>query len=292
MLPTSGYIQDPELLAIQDRYVVVDGSRMRFLRSGSGPSLVLLHGLLGYSFSWRHAIPVFAQTRTVHAVDMLGAGLSDRPQQLDCSLRGCAGRLLQFLDAVGIRSCDLMGTSHGGAVAMMAAALAPDRVQRLILVAPVNPWSQHGRHLAALMRDRAISTAFLRLAPLMRMAHGHVLRRLYCDQGRIRSGTLEGYSGPLALPGALEYGVKIALTWDQDLRELKSCLPDIREVPTLLVWGDKDRAVSPASASDLRKNFSRCYLAMFRDVGHLPYEEAPEEFNRVVSEFLQVQIGD
>src|ERR1700690_328581 len=91
-----------------------DGARMRYLRAGSGPPLILLHGLLGYSFSWRYAIPALAQQANVHAVDMLGMGFSDRPPGLDGTLRGCAERLLRFMDAVGLASCDLLGTSHGG----------------------------------------------------------------------------------------------------------------------------------------------------------------------------------
>ena len=96
---------------------------MRYLRAGSGPPLVLLHGLMGYSFSWRFTLPVLSHYATVYAVDMLGAGFSDRPVGLDCRLRANAGRVLHFLDAVGIRSFDLLGTSYGGALAMMAADL-------------------------------------------------------------------------------------------------------------------------------------------------------------------------
>src|SRR5277367_2922877 len=129
---TSGY-------SIQDHWITLDGGRMRYLRDGIGPPLVLLHGLLGYSFSWRHSIPAFAEHASVYAVDMLGVGFSDRPPGLDSSLRASAERLLRFLDAVGVASCDLLGTSHGGAVSMMAAALDPGRIRRLVLVAPVNP---------------------------------------------------------------------------------------------------------------------------------------------------------
>ena len=101
--------------SLEDHWITLDGARMRFLRSGQGPPLLFLHGLLGYSFSWRYAIPVLAQQATVHAVDMLGVGFSDRPPGLDGSLRASAGRLLSFLDSVGVESCDLLGTSHGGA---------------------------------------------------------------------------------------------------------------------------------------------------------------------------------
>ena len=79
-----------------ERWAEVDGHRMRYLCGGSGPALVLVHGLLGYSFSWRHALPVFSQKNTVYAVDMLGAGFSDRPPALNYCFRAHAERLLQF----------------------------------------------------------------------------------------------------------------------------------------------------------------------------------------------------
>src|SRR5262249_42825415 len=149
-------------------WVTVDGGRMRYLQAGSGPPLLLVHGLLGYSFSWRFVIPVLAEMATIYAVDMLGTGFSDRPPKLDCSLKAGAQRLLRFMDTVGLTSCDLLGTSHGGAVAMMAAALAPEKIRRLILVDPVNPWSAHGRLLTAFLSSSPIAPLFLNIAPRVR----------------------------------------------------------------------------------------------------------------------------
>ncbi len=276
----------PLTQSIEDHWITLDGARMRYLRSGDGPPLLLLHGLLGYSFSWRYAIPVLAQQATVHAVDMLGVGFSDRPPGIDCSLRASAERLLLFLDSVGVESCDLLGTSHGGAVSMMAAALAPERIHRLVLVAPVNPWSRKGAPLAAFLSSRPVAPVFLRLAPHLSFTHSYLLRRLYGDPRRIRPGTLEGYSTPFTIPGVFEHGLGVLRTWDRDLAELQSALPRIAHIPTLLLWGGADPAVNPASAAPLRKQFANCQVRIFDGVGHLPYEEVPDEFNHAVAEFL------
>src|SRR5215469_1624274 len=107
----------------EEHFVEIDGARMRYLRAGSGPPLVLVHGLMGYSFSWRYVIPAISQYATVYAVDLLGTGFSDRPRDLDCRLRPSAERLLLFLNKLGIQSFDLLGTSHGGAVAIQTAAI-------------------------------------------------------------------------------------------------------------------------------------------------------------------------
>jgi pimeloyl-ACP methyl ester carboxylesterase len=262
---------------------------MRYLCAGSGPALILLHGLLGYAFSWRFTIPALAREATIYAPDMLGAGFSDRPSELDCTFRGCARRVLAFADQVGLSSFSLLGTSHGGAVAMTAAAISAEqnRVRKLIMVAPVNPWSAHGKRVTRLLSSELVSTVFLGLAPHAKFAHSCVLQRLYGDPGRIAPGTLEGYSRPFEKPGGLEYGLRILSTWNKDLEDLESCLPKIRNLPTLIIWGERDRAVDPASARSLQDYFQNARLVTFDGVGHLPYEETPERFNQAVVAYLR-----
>jgi pimeloyl-ACP methyl ester carboxylesterase len=264
----------------------LDGYRIRYLRRGSGPPLLLLHGLLGYSFSWRFTLPVLAEKATVYAVDMPGAGFSDRPAQANGSFRGQAERLLRFLDSVGADSCDLLATSHGGATAMMTASLAPERVRNLILVAPVNPWSSHGRRLAPFVSMAPISWMLLRCEPFLGIVHDLLLRRLYGDPQLIRPGTLAGYSAAFKIPGTLNYGLGVVRSWNRDLADLESVLPRIANIPTLLLWGSKDTAVSPSSAERLRLVFRHCEVETFDGVGHLPYEEVPDQFNSSVIAFL------
>jgi pimeloyl-ACP methyl ester carboxylesterase len=75
-------------------------------------------------------------------------------------------------------------------------------------------------------------------------------------------------------------------SWNEDLAELKSALPRISHIPTLLIWGSLDAAVDPASAPKLQAQFHSGRLLMMEGAGHLPYEEVPDEFNRTVAEFL------
>jgi pimeloyl-ACP methyl ester carboxylesterase len=298
---------------VEECWMELDGARMRYLRAGSNPPsfdklrtgflakdarngapgtpLILVHGLLGYSFSWRYTMPALAPYAAVYAPDMMGAGFSDRPAGLDHSMRGTAQRLLRFVERLGISSFDLLGTSHGGAVAMMAAAecLGDDaglRVRRLVLVAPVNPYSAHGRRLAPFIGSK-FGTALFRLTSAhMRFSYPYWHARMYGDRGRIPPGTLEGYMAPLAMPGLFEHALSIVRTWTDDLRELEATLPKLASIPTLLMWGGKDSAVYASSAVALAKYFSDSKLIVFPGVGHLPYEECAEEFNRALIEFL------
>ena len=91
---------------------------------------------------------------------------------------------------------------------------------------------------------------------------------------------------PLAKPGLFEHALSIVRTWTQDLRELEATLPKLASIPTLLIWGSKDPAVYASSAAPLAKYFPNSKVIIFPGIGHLPYEECPEEFNRALIEFL------
>ncbi|MFZ0201617.1 MAG: alpha/beta hydrolase [Candidatus Sulfotelmatobacter sp.] len=276
---------------VEECWIEMDGARMRYLRAGSGPALILVHGLLGYSFSWRYTLPALAPYATVYAPDMMGAGFSDRVPGIDYSMRGTAQRLLRFIKQLGISSFDLLGTSHGGAVAMMAAAeclkeKSKLHLRRLVLVDPVNPYSAHGQKMAPFFGTPAGAVLFRLTIARMSFLYPYWHARMYGDRSRISPGTLEGYVAPLKKPGLFDHALNIVRTWSQDLRELETTLPKLGSVPTLLMWGSKDGAVYVSSAKPLAKYFPNSKLIIFPGIGHLPYEECPEEFSRELIEFL------
>ena len=267
-----------------------DGVRMRYLRAGSGPPVILLHGLFAYSFSWRFTIPALAPYATVYAPDLLGAGFSDRPRGIDHSMYGTARWVVRFAHNLGLESFDLLGTSRGGPVAMAAAAqcvqeVTPGpRVRRLVLVCPVNPYSPHGKWLAPFFGTRIGAQCFRSVVARMPFAFSYFHRRLY--RREIPADSLQGYMAPLAMPDLFEHCLSIVRTWGADLKELETLLPKIAEIPTLLMWGSEDPAVYLSSMEPLAKHFKHVRQVVFPGVGHLPYEECPDDFNRALLEFL------
>jgi pimeloyl-ACP methyl ester carboxylesterase len=209
-------------------------------------------------------------------------------------MRATARRVLQFADALGIENFDLLGTSHGGGVAIMVAAICAERriesnnarLQRLVLVASVNPWSKHGRRLAPFLGSRFGSMLFRNTFERWPQLHDLGLRRLFGDRSKIPPDSLEGYRIPIQKNHVFRHALRIVRNWTKDIAELETALPKTRDYPTLLVWGTKDRAVDFPSAEPLRRNFRDCRLVAFEGVGHLPYEEAPEDFNRALVDFL------
>ena len=288
-LPSQDKYFGPEISSrhdVSELQVDCGDCKIRSLRAGSGPPLILIHGFLAYSFSWRYNLDAFAESHTVYALDLAGVGFSERTRGLDVSLRGSAERLLRFMDALGIDSCDLVGTSHGGALSILAVSLAPERFDRLVLVDPVNPWSHFGRLRIRVFSTKAGAACMKRIMPAARPLRAWALKRMYADPRNIKPGTLEGYEAPLKLPGVMDHLLGIVKTWRADLKEIEPALARIVDKPVLLIWGERDGAVDPRSARELMKQLHNAQLKLFPGVGHLPYEEAPEGFNRVVLEFL------
>jgi haloacetate dehalogenase len=283
-------------VAIEEHWLELADGRMRYLKAGSGPALILIHGLMGYSFSWRFTIPALAPHATVYALDNLGAGMSTATEGMDCTVRATAERVLQFADALGIKDFDLLGTSRGGGVAIMVAAICAQRhdarLRRLVLVASINPWSPHGKRLAPFLGSAFGAMLFRNTIERWRSLDYLWLRRLFGDGSKIPPDSLDGYRMPVLKNHAFRHASRIVMNWTEDLAELERSLPKIRDYPTLLIWGTKDRAVHFSSAEPLRRNFRDVRLVAFDGIGHLPYEEAAEDFNRALVAFLAGGKGD
>ena len=259
-----------------EHFIQVDGQRIRYLTGGMGPPILLIHGLMGYSFSWTEIAPQLARSFAVFAPDMLNLGLSDRAD-VEPSLHAMADRMWHFADAVGLERGIVLGTSQGGAIAMKMAALAPKRLYSLILVSPAHPWSEKAR-----WQIRLFSTPLgaplawaMSIAPRLWMALG--LYRLYGDPAKMPPGTIPGYSRVID-HRMLAFLLRVTRRWYKDFDGLKDELSRIAQIPTLLIWGDRDRIVPVTTAPELEKRFRNVTLEVVRGAGHLPYEEAPREF--------------
>ncbi|HEX6879865.1 MAG TPA: alpha/beta hydrolase [Terriglobales bacterium] len=266
---------------------------MRYLRVGSGRPVVLLHGLLGYSFSWRFNWEVLSREFTVYAPDLLGIGYSDRPAvgSVPYDLVTTADRMLDWIERMGIRDAALVGTSHGGGLALVMAAhdAQHDRglIGKLVSVAGVNPWTPVGHLRAKIFGHPVGSAVFKMLAPFLGMARLAMLERMYGDNTRITQDTIQGYREPLELPRSLDYGIAIARNWERDLACLPGAIDQIGDLPTLLIWGEKDKVVPLVGGEELKRHLKNVKMVVMEQAGHLPYEEYPEEFNRILLEFLR-----
>ena len=270
--------------------VTLDGVRWRYWHAGSGPPLLLIHGFIGYSFSWRFNVEALSRHFSVYAIDLPGCGFSQRTQQTECSLAGDAEAVLRFMEHFDIEQADVVGSSRGGGLAILLAAQSVlrslNRVRQLVLVSPINPWSSNGRLLTRVLSTAAGGVYVVHIQPRLPIVGKRYFKALYGDPKRIVPGGLEGYAAGLEEPGSFEHLLRIVRSWHRDLNDIERLLPVISSVPTLLLWGSRDTAVYPSSIHQLQRYLKNSALVLLRGVGHLPYEEVPEEFNRIVCDFL------
>ena len=274
-----------KVMEIQRHSADVDGTRMEYLRAGSGPPLLLIHGLIGGNFCWRFNIPEFSRRYTTFAVDLPGFGECDAPSELDCGMNAQAIRLLQWLEQSQMESVDVLGASWGGGVAALLAGMSP-RVRSLVLAAPVNPWSKNGEGRVRFFSRRPGATLLRLGMPFSRPVHRVAVQRMYGDRSRVSAGTVEGYSRRVLRRGRVLNILNTLRNWDKDLSVLEKSFKSVK-APTLLVWGTRDTAVDIRSSQVLMQKLPRCELAAIEGAGHLPFEETPEEFNQLVLDFLE-----
>lgn len=276
----------PVFSGAEELWADVVGARMRYLAGGSGPPLVLVHGVAASSFSWRLNFAEIARHFRVYVPDLANLGYSVRVRGLNASLSATAHRLTQFMDMAGLASADIVGSSYGGSVVMQMAALAPHRLRRMVLISPANPFAgQYERVLRFYLSF--LGGVFMRCVPFLpARAWNYGIGRMYADASRMAAGTGIGYARPLRQRGTAKFILAILKTLAADIEALREKLPGISRVPTLLIWGDSDRVVELDSGLKLKEALG-AEMAIIKGVGHLPYEEMPEEFNAVLLRYLR-----
>jgi pimeloyl-ACP methyl ester carboxylesterase len=109
---------------------------------------------------------------------------------------------------------------------------------------------------------------------------------MYGDPRSVSQGTMEGYSSQIVQPGRAHNILSTLRHWDGDIAALREAIPQVK-ARTLLVWGTRDGAVDLRSAQALKQAIPNCELALIEGAGHLPFEETPEAFNKLVLDFLE-----
>ncbi len=276
---------------VEDCTAVINGIRWRYLHAGSGPSLLVVHGFMGYSFSWRFVINDLAKHYCVYAVDLPGSGFSQRSASLPGTLASDAEHLLAFVDHLGIEQFDVLGTSRGGGAAIALAGLLAERgmlhrIRKIVLSAPTSPWMRYGLGRIRLLRTHAGRIYVVYLARKFPFILEDFFRKLYATPAAIPPDAFAGYQAGLEPLGSFEHLWNIIRSWMNDLKRIEAVLPLVESVPTLLLWGNLDRAAAPSSMHELHRRWKNSAECLMTPIGHMPYEEVPEEFNRVVLDFL------
>ncbi len=257
----------------------VDGRRTRCRISGDGPPVVLLHGIGRTLDDFTALHTALARDHLVLAVDLPGHGGS-APLDGPHTLPALAAAVARFLDAAGVTGpAHLVGNSLGGAVAMRLAADAPRRVASLALLNSAG----FGREVTVALRLLAVRP----LARLLLRPHPRIARRteraIFYDPAYV---TDERIATALAAAGQ-PHAARVMLELVRDLGTWRGVRPQWRadlldavaalDLPTLLVWGERDLVLPAAHLAYARTRLPNARSHLFRDTGHMPQIERTAE---------------
>ena len=266
-------------------YLQVNGRRICLLDKGKGPALLLLHGVGGSGYDWRHQIDKLADSGfRVIVPDLLGSGYTDHPGDGDYSPHGQAILLLGLMNQLGVDKVSIIGNSYGAGIGLVMAFHHPDRVERLALLDPaIIP---QALPLAVMMVGfPPFGEIILDVMPLKWLV-GNVLRRAYFNDDLIRKEDVNEYYHENRFRGNIHSKLAIMSSIGRSGGyEFHERLPEI-EHRTLVLWGEEDTVTFYENAETVVKLMPNSKLVTIPQCGHLPHMECPETVFRLLLDFL------
>ena len=275
----------------REHAAMLNGHEFAYLDSGEGPALLFIHGLTGSHRNWALLVEKLDIDHRVVAPDLFGHGASAKVMG-DYSLGAHAATLRDLLDLLGIDRVTLVGHSFGGGIAMQFCYLFPERVERLVLVAS----GGLGRDVSPLLRAATVPGAEWVL-PMI--ASGWVRRRVEA------AGRLLTSRGWRASPEVTEVWRGFTSLADADTRRAflattrgvidpggqtvtaHDHLPMAIAIPTLVVWGTRDRMIPAWHATTAHDVIADSRVVLFEGAGHFPHLDQPERFAQLLSDFMK-----
>jgi 2-hydroxy-6-oxonona-2,4-dienedioate hydrolase len=260
---------------VADKFVTIYGAKIHYLESGSGPAVILLHGLGGDVSNWLPTIGPLSQKYRVIVPDQIGFGRSDKPM-----INYRVGTLVDFLDALykelKIERASLVGNSLGGWTAAAFALAHPEKVDRLALVdaagfaltGDINPRALNGLSPSTLEGARQLLSQIFYNKQMFGTdaAAGSMLTR------RMMAG--DGYT--------IQRFIDSIVNGEDVLDKTVSAIKQ----PTLIIWGREDLLTPLALGERFKKEISGSELLIIEKCGHVPQLEKPAEFNAALMKFL------
>lgn len=270
------------------RFVDVDGIRVHYQEAGEPnahlPPLVLIHGFASSTLVWSKVfLPLAEAGFHVIAIDMLGYGYSGKPRNGEYTIAGQTKLLIGLLDGLGIKRATLVGSSYGGAVAVTCALDHPERVERLVLIGAVNNNRPLNYKLMRVFGSPVFGDVVSPLLLGSRSLLRRRMKRVYdrhawvLDERRVEARHL-----PLRAAGTHRAIIRTVRGWDAERISRDAHL--IRQ-PVLLLWGENDREIPLGDGERLHEVIPGSRLIVFLNCGHIPHEEYPEAFTKIVADF-------
>jgi pimeloyl-ACP methyl ester carboxylesterase len=259
---------------------------------GAGDPIVFLHGLGASLYTWRNMKAPLEGNNKLFLIDLKGFGLSPKPRDNRYSIDVQAGLIYEFILEHDLKNLTVVGNSYGGAVSLWLSirlcAEDPNRLQKLVLIDSAGydesiPW------YVKLLRTPLLGWLAVHLLPNRCLAKT-VLKESYYNDKLITDAQVAAYATPLGMTNgkyALLKTAKQALP--KDIDKVIAKYPTI-SVPTLIIWGDKDKVIPIRIGQKLDAAIPCSKLTTIPDTGHVPQEETPDPTIALIKDFLKNSI--
>jgi pimeloyl-ACP methyl ester carboxylesterase len=282
--------RDADSQALERRRLVLHGHRVAYRHAGSGPVIVLIHGITSSSDTWTRVMPYLTRRFTVIAPDLIGHGNSAKPKG-DYSLGAHACSVRDLLLALGHDRASIVGHSLGGGIAMQFSYQFPERCERLVLVDS----GGLGRDVNPLLRAATLpgsefvlpllaATRLLDAGALVGRLLGRLGLRAHTDIEEIARGHAT-LSDPEAR-AAFVHTLRSVVEPGGQRIDASNRLYLAEHIPFLLAWGEHDSIIPVSHGHSAHKQVPSSRLEIFSRSGHFPQLDEPERFIDVLLDFI------
>lgn len=271
--------------AERSRFAEINGVRLHYQEAGSPehPAMILIHGFTASTLVWSEVLlPIAESGFRVIAPDLAGFGFSGKPKNGEYTIEWQARLIIGLMDHLGIERASLVGNSYGGAVAAICALDYPQRVERLVLVGAVSNDDVKKRLMLRLGRSPVVGDL---ISPLLLDLRWLVRQRMMRNRIRLKEineRRFEAHHRHLRTSSTQRAALRMLRRWRAERIRRDAHL--IKQ-PVLLIWGEQDAEIPLANGKFLHREIQGARLIVFRNCGHLPQEEYPQEFVELVTEF-------
>ena len=272
------------------RWTKVHGHDVAYRQAGSGPVLVMIHGIAGSSSTWVPVMPLLAERFTIIAPDLLGHGESAKPRG-DYSLGAYASGTRDLLGVLGHERATVVGHSLGGGVAMQFAYQFPQMAERLVLIGS----GGLGKEVSLLLRALSLpGTEYVLPAGLAPQIHavvgslGRVLGRFGLRADPFLGEVWDAWSRltDVRAQRAFIHTIRAVIDVAGQRVSARDRLYLAHEVPTLIIWGDRDAVIPVEHAHVAHELMPGSRLEVVAGAGHFLPLERPELVDNLLRDFM------
>jgi len=261
---------------LDEKFVTIDGNKIRYLESGKGDeNIVLIHGLGASAERWEFVIPELSKSYRVIVPDLIGFGHSDKPL-VDYTTELFTDFLSSFFKKLKIKKTNIIGSSLGGQIIVDYTSKNQDIVEKIVLISP-----------SGIMKHSTPALDAYVMAALYPDSEGakNAFQMMAGPSQQVNPRIIEDFVERMKLPNA-KMAFMSTLLGLKSAEVITKTLMKIT-IPTLIIWGENDPVIPIKYADEFVSSIQDCRFYMMDNCGHTPYVDEPSKFSKLVLDFLR-----